>query len=112
VREDLPPLPVAAPFLVSPLVAAASESQDPRMLALVLRSTGDKGRDVRRLRVIFGKLHSFPGQDRFSFLVFESNHQYLLEFPNDTTCICSPLLSELAALIGEENVRVEPIRIH
>ena len=110
-REELPPLPVAAPFLVSPLVTA-SEGQDPRMLSLVLRSTGDKDRDVRRLRVIFGKLHSFPGHDRFSFLVFEHNHQYLLEFPNDTTCICAPLMTELANLIGEENVRVEAIRIH
>jgi len=108
---EVPPVPVAAPFLVSPLVQAA-EGQEPRMLALVLRSTGDKVRDIRRLRVIVGKLHSFPGQDRFSFLVFEHNHNYLLDFPNDTTCICSPLLSELSQIVGEENVRVEPIRIH
>ena len=105
------PIAVATPFLVSPLLQPA-EGQDPRMLSLVMRSTGDKERDVRRLRVIFGKLHSFPGQDRFSFLVFEHNHSYLLEFPNDTTCICSQLLSELTQLIGEENVRIEAIHIH
>jgi DNA polymerase III subunit alpha len=105
------PIPVApVPFLVSPLVQAA-EGQEPRMLTVVLRSTGAKERDVRRLRVIYGKLRSFPGQDRFSFLVFEGNHSYLLEFPNDSTCICTPLLSELAQIVGEENLRVEAIRI-
>lgn len=108
---EVHPIPVATPFLVSPLVQSA-EGQEPRMLSLVMRSTGDKERDVRRLRVIFGKLHSFPGQDRFSFLVFEHNHSYLLEFPNDTTCICSPLLTELVQIIGEENVRIEAIHIH
>jgi len=109
--DDLPLTALAAPFLISPLVQA-SEGQEPRMVTVVLRSIGEKVRDVRRLKNVHGKLRSFPGQDRFSFLVFEDNHQYLLEFPNDSTCICSPLLAELVKIVGEENVRVEPIRIH
>jgi DNA polymerase-3 subunit alpha len=112
---DLPSvlgLPVPpVPFLVTPLIDPA-ESQDPRMVSVILRSTGDKERDVRRLKMIYGKLRSFPGQDRFSFLVFEGSHQYLLEFPNDCTGICPALLQELIRFVGEGNVRTEPIRIH
>jgi DNA polymerase-3 subunit alpha len=111
---DLPPvhgLPVPpVPFLITPLIDAV-ESQEPRMVSVILRSTGDKERDIRRLKMIYGKLRSFPGQDRFSFLVFEGSHQYLLEFPNDCTGICPALLQELNRFVGEGNVRTEPIRI-
>lgn len=79
------------------------------MITVVLRSTGDKTRDVLRLRRIHGILVSFPGEDRFAFRVFERGQGYLIEFPNETTGLCPDLITRLHSLVGSENVRVEPI---
>nr|HMN63253.1 hypothetical protein [Anaerolinea sp.] len=77
-----------------------------------LRSTGDRERDVRRIRRAHGVLTSFPGHDRFAFQIFEGARYYQLEFPSNTTGISTPLLQKLVELVGEENIRIEPIRIH
>ena len=107
-------LPVPpAPFFVSPLLQHASqESNDPRIVTVILRSTGDRERDVRRLRMVYGRLRSFPGHDRFAFLIFEGSRQFQLEFPNDPTGISPQLIQKLVELVGEENLRIEPLRIH
>jgi DNA polymerase-3 subunit alpha len=110
---NLPTQPVTAPFLLSPLMQnAAQESDDPRMVTVVLRSTGDLERDVRRIHRVYGVLRSCPGHDHFAFLIFEGSGHSQLEFPNDTTGISPHLLQKLVQLVGEENVRVESIHIH
>ena len=98
---------VLPPYLVPPAVAGSSEQV--QMVTVVMRASGDKTRDVLRLRRIHGTVMSFPGNDRFAFHVFERNRGYLLEFPNFTTGICSDLIAKLQFLVGSENVRVEPI---
>jgi len=98
---------VLPPFLVPPAVAGGSELV--QMVTVVMRASGDKTRDVLRLRRIHGTVMSFPGNDRFAFHVFERNRGYLLEFPNFTTGVCSDLIAKLQFLVGSENVRVEPI---
>jgi DNA polymerase-3 subunit alpha len=95
----------------APTSAGEEERSEISMLKVVLRSTGDKQRDVRRLRRIHGLLRSSPGKDKFALLVFEGSNRYLLEFPNDTTGITSELLAELTRLLGEGNVLVETIPI-
>jgi hypothetical protein len=90
---------------------AEEEKIPPKMLTIILRSSNDKKRDVRRLRRIHGKIQSFPGRDKFSLLVFEGGRRFLLEFPNETTGICSELIRTLIDLVGEGNVTVEPIKI-
>lgn len=108
------PLFLSMPFLVpSPPLADTQkdEKADPRMMTIVLRSTNDKQRDVRRLRRIHGVLRSYPGKDKFSFMVFESGRRFLLEFPNDTTGISSELIRKLIDLVGEGNVSVDTIKI-
>ena len=69
-------------------------------------------RDVRRLRMVYGRLRSFPGRDRFAFLIHEGSRQYQLEFPNDSTGISPQLVQKLAELVGEENIYIQPLRIH
>ena len=72
------------PYIVSPtpLISQASRKDDqPRMVTIVLRSTGERERDVRRLKCIHGALMSSPGIDKFAFHVFEGGRRYLLEFP-------------------------------
>ncbi|NPV77952.1 MAG: DNA polymerase III subunit alpha [Anaerolineae bacterium] len=106
------PLSNAVPYLVPPVRPDKVErpgQEQPRMLTLVLRSSGDKSRDVRRLKNLYGQVLSCPGKDRFSFMVFENGHYFLVEFPNETTGITPELIRRLQEMLGPENVRVEAI---
>lgn len=94
------------PYLVSP---RESDDGQVRMLTVVLRSTGDKTRDVLRIRRIHGIITSYPGSDRFAIHVFEKGRGYLLEFPNFTAGICQELLDRLHGLVGADSVRIEKI---
>jgi hypothetical protein len=97
------------PYLLSPSSIRESERGEVRMVTVVVRSTGDKMRDVLRLRRIHGMITSYPGEDRFAFHVFERGRGYLLEFPNFTAGVCDELLERLRGLVGSDNVRVERI---
>jgi DNA polymerase-3 subunit alpha len=96
------------PYLVSPTPLEGSPGEV-RMLTVVLRSTGDKPRDVLRIRRIHGIITSYPGDDRFAIHVFERGRGYLLEFPNFTAGVTQELVERLSTLLGTENVRVETI---
>jgi hypothetical protein len=74
-----------------------------------LRSTGDKERDRRRIKAIYGTLISFHGQDRFSFHIFEDGRGVLLDFPGETTRVCPEMLGRLQRLMGEENWSIDEI---
>lgn len=93
-------------------LTAAEAEEGPRMLTVILRSGGDKARDVLRLRRVHGLLQSCPGKDRFAFLLIEGGHTYSIEFPNDTTGIHPELLQKLHQMVGEENIRIETIKFH
>ena len=97
------------PYLVSPL-STAGGTDEIRMLTVVLRSTGDKTRDVLRIRRIHGIITSYPGDDRFAIHVFEKGRGYLMEFPNFTAGICQELLDRLTGLVGMDNVHVEKLK--
>jgi hypothetical protein len=98
------------PSLYVPL---AKENKDkdhpPRQITVTLRPTGDKERDKRRIKTLYGTLISYHGRDKFSFQIFESGKGHLIDFPNDTTRICPELLERLKKLMGEESWRVEEI---
>ena len=103
-----PPTSTLPPYLVPPAIQP-SEADAVQMITVILRSTGDKTRDVLRLRRIHGIITSYPGNDRFAFHVFERGRGYLLEFPNLTIGVCQELLGRLTSLIGADNIRVEKI---
>jgi DNA polymerase-3 subunit alpha len=96
------------PYLVPPAPEVIQQGEV-RMLTVVLRSTGDKTRDVLRLRRLHGIILSYPGNDRFALQIYERGRFYLLEFPNFTCGVRQELLDRLAPLVGAENVRVEKI---
>lgn len=111
---DLQPMPaLSLPYYMPPAVREGQsvEEHAPRMLTVILRASGEKPRDVRRMKRAHGLLLSYPGTDKFSFQVFENGRRILLEFPNDTTGICPELIRKLIELVGEGSVRVEPIKI-
>jgi DNA polymerase-3 subunit alpha len=98
-----------AGYLVPPTASIEDDDGTVHMLTIALRSTGDKTRDVLRLRRIHGMITTYPGNDRFAFHVFERGRGYLLEFPNFTFGLNPELLERLKGLLGAENLRVEKI---
>ncbi len=98
------------PSLYIPLAKEEKDKEHPpRQITVMLRSTGDKERDKRRIKTMYGTLISFHGRDRFSFQIFENGSGHLIDFPNDTTRVCSEMLDRMKKLMGEESWRVEEI---
>jgi hypothetical protein len=85
------------------------ESDVISMLMVNMRPTGDKMRDNLRMRQTYGTLISYPGSDRFAFVVYERGHSYQIEFPNFTTGVNPELLARLKRLVGADNVKVEQL---
>ena len=96
-------------YLISPL-QELDDYGEVRMLTVTLRATGDKTRDVLRMRRLHGVIITYPGNDRFAVQIYERGKRYLLEFPNSTTHVCQELLDRLYVLVGNDNIRIEPIR--
>ncbi|WKZ36691.1 MAG: DNA polymerase III subunit alpha [Anaerolineales bacterium] len=98
------------PSLYVPLVKEdRDKDHPPQQITVMLRHTGDKERDKRRIKTLYGTLISHHGRDKFSFQIFENGKGHLIDFPNDTTRICPELFERLKKLMGEESWRVEPI---
>jgi hypothetical protein len=98
------------PLLYIPLSYEEDSAHQPKHITVNLRSTGDKERDKRRIKTLYGTLISFHGRDRFSFHAFENGKGHLIDFPEDTTRIDAELLSRLKKLMGEENWLIEEIK--
>ncbi|MBC7879314.1 MAG: DNA polymerase III subunit alpha [Anaerolineales bacterium] len=93
-----------------PLVKEDKDKEHPpQQITIMLRPTGDKERDKRRIKTLYGTLISHHGRDKFSFQIFENGGGHLIDFPNDTTRIGPELFERLKKLMGEEGWRVEPI---
>ncbi len=118
-EEDSKPLePVAMedhfvkPPAISPPRPANLRSSDKNqvhMVTITLKSSGARERDIRRMKRVHGLLNSYPGRDRFCFLIYERGFKHLLDFPNDTTNATHELLSQLSELVGRDNIQVENI---
>jgi hypothetical protein len=104
-----PEPPLRVPSLYVPLAQAEDRDHRPRQITVFLRPTEDQERNKRRIKSIHGTLTSFPGNDRFSFQIFENGKGHLIDFPNNTTRICPEMLDKLKKLMGEESWRVEEI---
>lgn len=93
-----------------PLVKEDKDKEHPpQQITVMLRPSGDKERDKRRIKTLYGTLISHHGRDKFSFQIFENGNGHLIDFPNDTTRIGPELFERLKKLMGEEGWRVEPI---
>jgi hypothetical protein len=82
----------------------------PRRVIVTLQASGDKDRDIRRIRRLHGLLTSYPGEDHFEFRVMEYNQRnYQLAFPNETTGYCQALERQLTELLGPGRVEVREL---
>jgi len=98
------------PSLYAPMAQEDVDPEHPpKQITVRLRSTGDKDRDRRRIKTIYGTLISFHGRDRFSFHIFEDGRGVLLDFPGETTRVCPEMLGRLQKVTGEENWSVDEI---
>jgi DNA polymerase-3 subunit alpha len=89
---------------------AEPTSPPPSLLTIRFHRNGDDARDRRRLRNLINTCTTFPGNDRFQIIILENGQEtYLMEFPDKTTGCCEALLTRLRALVGSDNVRVEPL---
>ncbi len=104
-RFPAPPLPRSS---ITP-PALLDADHPPQMISVILRPSDDPARDYRRIQRLHGTFISYPGRDRFSLHIFENGHGHLIEFPNDTTHVCEELRDKLKGMVGEENIRIEPI---
>ena len=102
---------VQPPVIMAPLppLFRMSEQNDVKLVTVTIKASGEKDRDMRRIRRVHGLLNSFPGRDRFCFLVFEHGYRHLLDFPNDSTNVNTELIGQLSELVGRDNIRVENI---
>jgi DNA polymerase-3 subunit alpha len=98
--------PLAAPIL--PAERASAKIDGPRLILLHIRETGDRGRDTRRLRILYGLLTSYPGSDRFAFHISEAERTYRLEFPTNTTSWTAELERQVQHLVGAGCVEIQP----
>ena len=108
-ESGLPLHAVPLPSLYIPLAKEEDRDHPPKQITIQLRSTGDKERDKRRIKTVYGTLISYHGRDKFSFQIFESGKGHLIDFPSDTTRVCPELLERVKKLMGEESWRVEEI---
>ena len=100
-------LPPDVQYIVAPSLDDAVAIDLPsRMLTVVLQPSGMKEKDALRMKRVHGILRSSPGRDHFSFMLYEGSHQYLVEFPNETTMISDDMMGKLAQLVGEENIQL------
>jgi len=99
-------------FILPPAEKIHLDGDHPHMLIITLRNSGDKRKDVLLMRCIHGILVSSPGRDRFAFQVFECDHFYRLEFPNETTGINQAMLDKIQSMLGIDNICMEQIILH
>ena len=105
VGEKMHNLPTSAPKPTGSRTEA-----EPKIITVMLDTSGDRTRDALRMRRVHGLLNSYPGNDRFAFLLFEAAHRYLLEFPSSSTGYCAELYAQLVELVGEHRVQIETLR--
>jgi DNA polymerase-3 subunit alpha len=113
---SIPPTPIpvapqkiaaASPMPPTTAPAAQAKVDGPKLIVLFLRETGDRARDTRRLRILYGLLTSYPGADRFAFHISEAQRTYRLEFPANTTAWCPELERQVNQLVGGGCIEVQ-----
>jgi DNA polymerase-3 subunit alpha len=109
VVSSTPADPGPLPFITPPPSQKPRGERPVRMATIYLRSKGDKARDILHMRRVHGALISYPGNDRFTFYVFEGRSGYMLEFPNETTDLNDELIARLEQMLEPNNLRVEDI---
>jgi hypothetical protein len=76
-------------------------------MTIVINASGKKDCDIRRMKQVFGILHTSPGEDKFTFVCQENGKEVELDFPNHYIHITPDLIQRVHQIVGDENVRIE-----
>jgi hypothetical protein len=113
--DDDPTVPAAViagpPAAGAERAPAPAKIEGPRLILLYIRESGDRARDTRRLRILYGLLTSYPGNDHFAFHISEAERTYRLEFPTNTTSWTADLEQKVRHLVGAGCVEVKPLNV-
>ena len=77
-----------------------------RFAKVVISRSGDSTIDASRVGEVHHLLSSYPGPDRFCFLIKARGETLQLDFPNDTTTLDDMMIEQLKSLHGVESVQV------
>jgi hypothetical protein len=73
---------------------------------VVISRSGDSTLDASRVGEVHHLLSSYPGPDRFCFLIKARGETLQLDFPNDTTTLDEMMIDQLKSLHGVESVQI------
>ena len=77
-----------------------------RTAKVVISRSGDADTDAARVGEVHHLLCSYPGPDRFCFLIKARGETWQLDFPNDTTTLDETLIEQLKTVPGVESVQI------
>jgi hypothetical protein len=77
-----------------------------RVAKVVISRSGDSLLDASRVGEVHHLLSSYPGPDRFCFLIKARGETLQLDFPNDTTTLDEMMIDQLKGLHGVESVQI------
>lgn len=79
-----------------------------KRIVVTLHTTGNQELDKRRIRRVYDTFVSHPGEDRFAFVIMESDGGRVeLDFVNDTTHYCDDLQRQLFKFVTPDVIDVE-----
>ncbi len=77
-----------------------------RTAKVVISRSGDANTDAARVGEVHHLLCSYPGPDRFCFLIKARGEMLQLDFPNDTTTLDDTTIEQLKMVPGVESVQI------
>ena len=77
-----------------------------RLAKVVISRSGDSTIDASRVGEVHHLLSSYPGPDRFCFLIKARGETLQLDFPNDSTTLDEMIIDQLKRLHGVESVQI------
>jgi DNA polymerase III subunit alpha len=84
----------------------AAMAEPYRFAKVVISRSGDSTIDASRVGEVHHLLSSYPGPDRFCFLIKARGETLQLDFPNDTTTLDEMMIDQLKSLHGVESVQI------
>jgi len=91
------------------LIFPDTPKKKPKLLTIIIKQDQEIPIEsvIRKMKRVHGLITSYPGRDRFAFLIQEGGKTNLLEFPDTMTNICEELLLKIRKEIGENNIQIE-----
>ncbi len=85
-----------------------SAAEGRRHLVISIRQTEEAEGDVERLRRVIQTLKGYPGRDTVSLVISAGEDRTELDMPRTTVDYCPGLAAQLAEILGEESLKLEP----